>query len=385
MTTPGSAALIARLALLARLRLRWLLGRSAATSGRRFTTLATAAVSAAPTAAAAATAATAAPLAALLPSRRRALAVVVMGRTIGRGLAVRHHLRLFSFGLFAPLARLRFELAALVVGLFASGFRLLVPRDAVALGRSVARERLRALLGFAAFFTCGLLARGRTGAILLAPATTAAAATPTAALPAALPVLSRALTRRGLIATLPRFGLGDGLRRLLGTLPRRHSLGPLGGIRAIGPLTSPDQTHAVDEWAGQPSQPLVRKMIADRIPFGVVEMKTAWVTTDGDRNRRLTASLARTGCQVLAALDVQFGMATCAQHVLARWRSSGGVVAPIRSTPYPDERFRTKLMWWDRRTVANLAAPDQTAKIVAEMEHIHARLNEMSRYVRVGS
>ncbi|GFG49352.1 hypothetical protein CQY20_07010 [Mycolicibacterium agri] len=159
----------------------------------------------------------------------------------------------------------------------------------------------------------------------------------------------------------------------------------VGGIRAIGPLTSPDQTHAVDEWAGQPSQPLVRKMIADRIPFGVVEMKTAWVTTDGDRNRRLTASLARTGCQVLAALDVQFGMATCAQHVLARWRSSGGVVAPIRSTPYPDERFRTKLMWWDRRTVANLATPDQTAKIVAEMENIHARLNEVSRYVRVGS
>ncbi len=158
----------------------------------------------------------------------------------------------------------------------------------------------------------------------------------------------------------------------------------VGGIRAVGPLTSPDQSHAVAEWAGQSSLPLVRKMITDRLPFGVVEMKTAWVTADRDRNRRLTASLARTGCQVLAVLGVQFCMATCAHRVLERWRSSGGVVAPIRSTPYPDERYRTKLMWWDRLTVASCAAPNQTAKIIAEMENIRQRLHRMRRHAPVG-
>jgi hypothetical protein len=79
----------------------------------------------------------------------------------------------------------------------------------------------------------------------------------------------------------------------------------IGGIRAVGPLTSPDESHAVVEWAGHPSLRSVRKMIADRIPFGVVEMKSAWVTDDVDRSHRLTASLARTGCQVLAVLGVQ--------------------------------------------------------------------------------
>jgi hypothetical protein len=158
----------------------------------------------------------------------------------------------------------------------------------------------------------------------------------------------------------------------------------VGGIRAIGPLTSPDETHAVVEWADHPSLPSVRKTIADRIPFGVVEMKSAWVTDAPDRSRALTASLARTGCQVLAVLGVQFGMATGAQHVLARWRSSGGVVAPIRSTSYPDERFRTKLMWWDSRTVASLAAPTQTAKIIAEMAAIRNRLHDVSRHAPVG-
>jgi hypothetical protein len=160
----------------------------------------------------------------------------------------------------------------------------------------------------------------------------------------------------------------------------------VGGVRAVGPLTSPDESHAVVEWAGQPSLPLVRKMIGDRLPFGVVEMKTAWVTDDRDRNRnrRLTTSLARTGCQVLAVLGVQFCMATCAQHVLERWRSSGGVVALIRSTPYPDERYRTKMMWWDRLTVANCAASNQTAKIVAELESISQRLHSTRRNAPAG-
>jgi hypothetical protein len=159
----------------------------------------------------------------------------------------------------------------------------------------------------------------------------------------------------------------------------------VGGIRAIGPLTSPDETHAVAEWAGQPGLPMVRKMIADRIPFGVVEMKSAWVTDDPDRGRRLTGSLARAGCHVLAVLGVQFCMATCAHQVMARWRSSGGVVAPIEPTPYPDERYRTKMMWWDRLTVASLAAPSQTAKIVAETAEIRQRLHSSSRYATVGS
>ncbi len=159
----------------------------------------------------------------------------------------------------------------------------------------------------------------------------------------------------------------------------------IGGIRAIGPLISPAESHAVAEWAGQPGLPLVHKMIADRLPFGVVEMKSAWVTDDPGRNRGLTASLARAGCHVLAVFGVQFCMATCAHHVLARWRSSGGVVAPIPSTPYPDERFHTKLMWWDRLTVTNLAAPSQTARLVSEMANISQRLHNPSRHATVGS
>ncbi len=150
----------------------------------------------------------------------------------------------------------------------------------------------------------------------------------------------------------------------------------VGGVRAKGPYESPDESHAVVEWAGRPGLETVRKMITDRIPFGVVEMKTAWVTDDPERNRTLTRTLARSAFPTMALLDVQFLMATAATHVLERWRSSGGVVASkIPASPYPDERYRTKVMWWDRRTFVNHAEPKQVSKMFSEMTQLTLALD----------
>jgi hypothetical protein len=147
----------------------------------------------------------------------------------------------------------------------------------------------------------------------------------------------------------------------------------IGGLRAKGPLTSAEDSHAVVEWHGQPGLPAVRKMITDRLPFGVLEMKTAWVTDDRDRAQPITRVLARTWSHAMALMDVQFCMATSAPHALERWRSSGGIVAPIPAAPYPDARYRTKMMWWDKRTFANHAEPEQVSKILIET-HALSRL-----------
>jgi hypothetical protein len=144
----------------------------------------------------------------------------------------------------------------------------------------------------------------------------------------------------------------------------------VGGLRAKGPLRSADDSHAVVEWAGQPGQQAVRDMITDRIPFGVLEMKAGWVIDDADRNRSLITALARSGCHITALLDCQFMMATAATHVLNRWRSSGGVVAPIPAAPYPDDRYQTKMIWWNRRDFINYAEPRQAAKILTESQRL---------------
>lgn len=157
----------------------------------------------------------------------------------------------------------------------------------------------------------------------------------------------------------------------------------IGGLRAKGPLLSADDSHATVEWAGQPGLAAVRKMITDRVPFGVLELKSAWTTDDRDRAQRLSTALARTPFHAMTLLDIQFCMATSAPHVLERWRTSGAVVAAIPATPYPDERYRTKMMWYDRRTFVNYAVPEQVPKILQEMSTVsaHAAAQSMNHAV----
>ncbi len=152
----------------------------------------------------------------------------------------------------------------------------------------------------------------------------------------------------------------------------------MGGIRAKGPLESPEESHAIVEWADRPGLSTVYKMLSDRLPFGVVEMKTAWMTDDQSRSRALGGTLARTPFITMALLDAQFVVATAGSHVLNRWRTSGGVVATkVPATPYPDDRYRTKMMWWDRSTFTNDAAPEQVSKIFNEMAILARQLDHV--------
>ncbi|MBS1694666.1 MAG: hypothetical protein JST91_20825 [Actinobacteria bacterium] len=144
----------------------------------------------------------------------------------------------------------------------------------------------------------------------------------------------------------------------------------LGGLRGKGPYRTADECHAVVEWSGQPGLSAVRKMVSDRLPFGVVEMKTAWVGDDPEQSRALTTTIARVPLHSMILLDVQFVVATAASYVLNRWLSSGGVMASkIPATPYPDHRYQTKMMWWDRRTFANHADPKQLSKFFGELDY----------------
>jgi hypothetical protein len=147
------------------------------------------------------------------------------------------------------------------------------------------------------------------------------------------------------------------------------------GNRAIGPLRSADDSHAVVEWAGQPAQQSVRDMINGRVPFGVVEMKSGWVTDDRDRNRFLSDTLVRSVYPMMALLNVRFCMATSAAYLLNRWRSCGGVVAPIPAAPYPDERYQTKMLWFSRHDFAKYAQPEQVAKILRETNQLTQELH----------
>ena len=149
------------------------------------------------------------------------------------------------------------------------------------------------------------------------------------------------------------------------------------GVRAKGPLRSAEDSHAVVEWSGRPGEHAIRKMITDRVPFGVIEMKSAWIAEGAHGNGGLAKVIARSGFHAMEMLGIQFCMATGATQVLQRWRSSGGVLAAaIPATPYPDERYRTKMMWWDRNNFVRHAEPEQVSKILIEIGEVGRRLQE---------
>jgi hypothetical protein len=150
----------------------------------------------------------------------------------------------------------------------------------------------------------------------------------------------------------------------------------VGGTRVVGPLRSPEESHALEEWDGNPGRAMLRHMIANRLPFGVVEVKSAWAKSHDYGSRALSRVLARTALPTMTLLGAQFVMATAAAHVLEQWRSSGGVVsARIPATAYPNENYRTKVMWWDRRTIAAHAEPEQFKLMCAEDSEILRRVS----------
>ena len=203
----------------------------------------------------------------------------------------------------------------------------------------------------------------------------------TIAEPAAAPDLF-AEYHRGAVASYAKFGVSDALDADTGRCADDTALfwvmtdvdgQVIGGVRTKGALSAPEDSHAVVEWQGQPGESDVRSMLAQRIPAGVIEIKAAWMSGEGARNRHRAKLHARSGFHLTALLGADYYMATSAAHTLERWRSTGGVVAPIPATPYPDERYETKMMWWDRRTFTVHGEPAQVASIVVEVARIHRR------------
>jgi hypothetical protein len=196
----------------------------------------------------------------------------------------------------------------------------------------------------------------------------------------------RSYTARGVDKALDYEALHSGSDTILFAACVDRAGRVVGGLRAKGPYQSADEAHALLEWEGQPGQDLVHKMITDRIPFGVCEMKTAWVTDDPDRSRLLTYAISRTPLHAMGMLDIQFIVATAASYVLKRWLSSGGIIAKhIPPTPYPDERYDTRLAWWDRLTFAKHADPKQLSLYFAEQQQMTPRLEGVPAAAATGT
>jgi hypothetical protein len=133
----------------------------------------------------------------------------------------------------------------------------------------------------------------------------------------------------------------------------------VGGLRVQGQYFSVGESHAVTEWAGQPGRAALLDAMEQRLDGGLVEVKSAFVDPRAPFADLIAARLARVALLVMEMTGVRHLMATAADYVLSRWESGGGRVDDaVAPTPYPDDRYRTRVMFWDRHTVHALAEPD---------------------------
>lgn len=145
----------------------------------------------------------------------------------------------------------------------------------------------------------------------------------------------------------------------------------VGGMRVQGCYHRVEQAHAMQEWAGRAGTQELRREITDRLPDGVIEMKTGWVGDEVGRRDQLTNALARIFVHSLRLTGARYALGTVAQHAVPRWRTTGGAVSEeVAPVAYPTPRYRTVPMWWDRETFADLAAPEQLPFILDEMAQL---------------
>ena len=180
---------------------------------------------------------------------------------------------------------------------------------------------------------------------------------------------AQAYTRHGCAAALDYDLVADGAStaRFFAILGEERKV--IGGLRVQHRFETAAQSHALEEWAGQPGRRPLVEAIDARLDEGVVEVKTAWVDERSPIARDVAGQLSRLGLPIMELAGVGHMMATAADHVLKRWESGGGRVdESIPPTPFPDDRYRTQLMWWDRARLTDFTTPDTWTRMRAEAD-----------------
>ena len=146
----------------------------------------------------------------------------------------------------------------------------------------------------------------------------------------------------------------------------------VGGTRVQGPYSFAYEAHAISVWNRRTGTDALAGQISERIgEGGVIEVKTAWASDRGPRKEELSAAVARTFMHAVSVADVRYALCTGADHAIPRWRSVGGEIASdVAAVPYPDERYRTVPMWWDRQEMSRTADTWQRQLFLRERRHL---------------
>jgi hypothetical protein len=184
----------------------------------------------------------------------------------------------------------------------------------------------------------------------------------------------------GVESALDRRMIEDGESTALFWVAIDADLGVVGGLRIHGPLASPMAAYALWELRSSDSLDVIEGLLEERVPLGVVEGKGAWMLPSCAGERGASDALARCYVHSMYLAGTRFAMCTASDHALTRWKTSGArPVADFAPVPYPDERYRTVMLWWDRQSLGELASPAQWSHIREEAVQLLADRSGLGR------
>ena len=180
-----------------------------------------------------------------------------------------------------------------------------------------------------------------------------------------------AYTSFGVECVLDRPGLEDGGTVSLFWRALTLDGNIVAGVRCHGPINDDSEIYAFKELAGHPRLDEFRWTVWARRQLGAIEAKGGWVSIHRTPTTGISAALARCTIHSLDWFGVRYAFGTSSTHSMRVWGSVGcRPMEGYEPVPYPDARYATVPIWWDRHRTASRATGKQARLIAAEAEQL---------------
>jgi molybdopterin/thiamine biosynthesis adenylyltransferase len=145
---------------------------------------------------------------------------------------------------------------------------------------------------------------------------------------------------------------------------------PVAGVRFHGPLEGSHQAFLVEEMAASSEIDDIRAMIDKEIRLGALEVKGAWSKGATVTGVRLIAAITRSATHAMNWLGAEFAIAAVSDTLVAVGTPAGGRMVGTASVPFPDDRYRTVCVSWDRSRSYELCTPPHQQALRREAEEL---------------
>jgi molybdopterin/thiamine biosynthesis adenylyltransferase/nitroreductase len=175
---------------------------------------------------------------------------------------------------------------------------------------------------------------------------------------------------RGFEGTLRRLELEEGNDVSLFLLGFDTDGNAVAGVRFHGPLEGPHQAAIIEEMATSPEIGVIHDLIEQEIRLGAVEVKGAWSKGASVVGSRLLTAISRSVTHGLNWLGAEFAIAAVSDTLMPVGTVTGGVQVGTQWVPFPDERYRTIAISWQRGRTYELATPENQQAYRREAEQL---------------